>query len=86
MNDTKQPRAYIEGQHLEYKSTQLSGFSVAVHYNRTQADLHILLPEPLSTAIGVPEIVRLELRSLIEALEQVAESSSDISFGQAPRS
>jgi hypothetical protein len=84
MSEAKKPRVFVEGQHVQLRAGLLEGFRAVFHYGRTQAELHILLAEPVSVHLGIPTTVRLELQSLIEALEAVEES--DIVLGQAPRS
>jgi hypothetical protein len=85
MPEPMKRQVYLEGVHTEVRSGKLTGFRAVLYYDCTQAEIHILTAEPRSVTAGIPETVRLELRSLIEALEVAAESSSHISQGQAPR-
>ena len=86
MPESKKPRFYLEGQHLDLRGGRLEGFRVVVRLGEDRAEIHMMLAVPRSIERGIPETVRLELRSLIDALKVAAESPSNISFGQAPHS
>jgi hypothetical protein len=84
MTEPKQSHVYVEEIHTEPRSKNITAFRFAIHYDNARAEIGILPAQPLSDQEGLPEIVRLELHSLISALELAAESTSKILLQRAP--
>lgn len=85
MSEPKEPPFVYVEQHHTQKNGKLTAFRFVLHYDHAQAEINILPSEPRSIRPGIPEIVRLEIHSLIDALEEAAQSSSNILLQSPPR-
>lgn len=70
-------QVYIEHLHTD-KSGDLTALCLRLHYGHAQADITIHPASHRSVELGLPEVARLEIHMLIDALEAAAKSSSNI--------
>lgn len=85
MIEAKKPHAYAYLWESESQSGGTRSIRIEVQYDHAIADISIRLAEPVPPHTNRAEIARIEIHSLIEALEVVAESSSNISVRRPPQ-
>jgi hypothetical protein len=60
------------------RTGDLNAITFTVHYPNGSAQIHVVIDGPRSKELSGPELVRLEIQGLIDALQKIAKSSKNI--------
>ena len=64
---------------------ELKAITFTVHYRNGSAQMHIVIDGPRSKELSHPEVVRLEMQALIDALQNAAPTSKNIQVTERRR-
>ena len=86
MTEGIKPRhVYVDEMHTDPLSGALQMLRFQLYHDHARADIEIYLGGPVPPHTDRSELVRIEIHTLIEALEEAAASSSSILWQRRPQ-